>query len=201
MTHGARSLRFSCTGCGNCCRDYRVALTAADVGRLGLQSLTHAVEWLRAEQVDMVGEPGSFVVLPEGRRLLALKHVNGGCIFLNENRCTVYDKRPRSCRLFPFDVTLGRRSGVRRLRLLGQQRCEAEWAEALPPQRLASEKRAELRELAAYLRVVSQFNRLQKQRQRLGKRLLDAKVFFERLGPKTSASNAGASRAIPRSDS
>ena len=53
-----------------------------------------------------------------------------GAFFLNEDRCSVYDKRPRSCRLFP----------------------------------------------------------------------LDAKVFLERLMPATSASNAGALRAIPRSD-
>ena len=100
-------LAFRCTGCGNCCRNLRVALTAADLSRLSAatgQPATALVEWLAPEAVDMTGEPSSFVELGEGRRLMVLAQQAGACVLLGpDDRCRAYDARPLDCRAFPFD--------------------------------------------------------------------------------------------------
>ena len=60
------ALSFRCTGCGNCCRNLRVALTALDVKRLAAatgKATPTLVEWLAPDTVDMSGEPGSFGAL------------------------------------------------------------------------------------------------------------------------------------------
>src|SRR5690606_27050018 len=68
-------LTFHCNGCGDCCRSLRIALTHHDLRRLaaGLgRSPASFVEWLAPDAVDMTGEPGSFVELRVGRRLMVL---------------------------------------------------------------------------------------------------------------------------------
>ena len=39
---------------------------------------------------------------PEDHYALALKKGRGSCVFLNNRRCSVYDKRPTYCRQFPY---------------------------------------------------------------------------------------------------
>ncbi len=187
MTHGTRQLRFNCTACGHCCRHFRVPVTDADVRRL-TSTLSHGalieerLEWLSPQQVDMSGEPETFVELNVGRRLLVLRQVSEACVFLEGNRCSTYGTRPRSCRLYPWDVDLGRRGGVRRLRLLHQYTpCEATYDGVIRPQQLAEQKRLERRELAVYVQRVAVWNRRQRRRMRLGKALLAAEQFLESL--------------------
>lgn len=198
MTHDA--IRFSCTACGNCCRDYWVPVTDADL-RLLPVPLPGVVQWLDGQQVDMTGEPETFVVLPQGRRLLVLKRDQDGCCFLRENRCTIYSQRPRSCRNYPFDVTLDGAGNVRRLQLVGQERCLGARDGLHSAATLAQGKRAERGELQAYVEAVSRFNRRQKHRQRLGKRLLDETAFYEFLGLTPSPSSGAASPTTLGSDS
>lgn len=190
MTHGTRLLRFNCTACGQCCRDYRVPVTAADVRRLATalpdgETVANYLEWLSPLQVDMTGEPETFVHLPEGRRLLVLRHQDGACVLLRERHCSIHPARPRSCQLYPWDISLGRRGGVRRLVLLHEySACEATLNGHVRPQQLAEQKRWERAEIADYVRVVSDWNRLQGRRQRLRKPLLSATDFLARvLGP------------------
>ncbi len=187
MTHGTRQLRFNCTACGHCCRHFRVPVTDADVRRL-TSDVSHGglveerLEWLSPQEVDMSGEPETFVELSVGRRLLVLRQVNAACVFLEGNTCSTYASRPRSCRLYPWDVDLGRRGGVRRLRLLHEySACEATYDGFVQPQQLAEQKRIERRELAAYVRLVALWNRRQQRRMRLGKALLSAEHFLESL--------------------
>lgn len=204
MTHGTKHLRFHCTSCGNCCREFRVPVTDSDVRRMAaaMPSIEPAdwLDWLGPRDVDMSGEPETFVELPSGRRLLVLRQIDGACSRLAEQRCSVYEARPRSCRLFPWDVSLGRRGGVRRLALLpGAQVCESTQDGNTRPEHLADQKRWERAELAAYVRRVAAWNRLQARRKRLGKPLLDAARFLASLlrgehAPNvTSATTASAS--------
>jgi Fe-S-cluster containining protein len=178
-------LKFRCTECGECCRRFRVPLTGADVARLCAatgQPAEAFVEWLPPEAVDMTGEPGSFVRVAEGRRLLTLAHVAGrGCQFLDENRCTVHAHRPTTCRVYPFDVTFGKRAGIRSLRLLDMAGCEAAWDGANNPRSLVRDRQQEQRELAEYTAHVARFNRVQSHRQRLGKPLLTRQAFLQQL--------------------
>lgn len=186
MAHGTRLFGFNCTACGHCCRHFRVPVTDADVRRLnaGIQPRPFAewLEWMTPSEVDMTGEPETFVELPVGRRLLVLRHVENGCVFLQDNRCTLYASRPRSCRLYPWDVQLGRRGGVRRLKLIHQfEPCEATFDASVRPAHLAEQKWLERRELAAYVAKVMEWNRVQRRRQRLGKPLLTAEAFLAQI--------------------
>jgi Fe-S-cluster containining protein len=103
--------RFHCTECGDCCRRYRVPVTAADLARLSVatgEAWSALVEWLAPDGVDMTGEPESFVVLAEGRRLPVLAFHRGACRFLgDDNRCGTYAARPACCRTFPLEFRDG----------------------------------------------------------------------------------------------
>ena len=77
---------FRCTCCGNCCRFKVTPLKRSDVKRL---------------------EDAGLRYFYETRGELRLKRVNGRCIFLKDDRCTVHESRPQVCRDFPFFVEWG----------------------------------------------------------------------------------------------
>lgn len=70
---------IDCTQCGNCCRMLDVYLTEADADRL--ESRDHIVS---AEAVE---EWGRFAQKP--------------CPYFDGRLCTVYERRPESCRAYP----------------------------------------------------------------------------------------------------
>lgn len=188
MASGLGHLRFRCTGCGNCCRDLRVPLTDADLRRLVEatgRAPSELVAWLPTSAVDLIGEPGSLVQLEPGAglSLMVLAQSEGACALLGaDERCRVYDARPANCRLYPFAASFGRRGGIRRLRLLGGTDCDhardgANDAHAL---RRADERRwAEHR---SFLARISHWNRAQRYRSLLGRRLHGASEFLAFLG-------------------
>jgi Fe-S-cluster containining protein len=175
VAHGLLHLRFSCSNCGHCCRDLRVPLTLSDARNLPRSALA----WLSPDAVDMTGEPESFVELEEGRRLLALQQRGGACVFLAEDRCTLYTQRPRACRLYPFDVSLGRKHGIRRLKLLEPALCSGDTAGWTNPARLARQQRTHHDELEEHVAAVQRFNRKQRHRHRMGLPLLSAEHFLQ----------------------
>jgi Fe-S-cluster containining protein len=89
-----KGLRFSCTQCGNCCRnhgDYTyVYLAEADVlaiaGHLGLSRAAFLEAWCREE--------GGWI---------QLRMDEPACPFLEgDNRCGIYPVRPKQCATWPF---------------------------------------------------------------------------------------------------
>lgn len=90
----AEGLRFTCTGCGDCCTGgpgyvwVNQAEIDALAARLGLPSLEFERRFVR--QVGV-------------RRTLA-ERKNYDCVFLDgeTRKCTVYEGRPRQCRTWPF---------------------------------------------------------------------------------------------------
>jgi len=186
-------LTFRCTGCGNCCRSLRVAVTCFDVARLARSTAAlprELVAWLAPESVDMTGEPESFVELSEGRRLLVLAQQRGACRLLGaDNRCGVYAARPRDCRAFPFDFApLGSATPAaasastpekRRLGLLPLSDCDYASDGQNDVAQLAAEDRARWDELERYQALVARWNREAWHRRRLHKRLGDAQQFLD----------------------
>lgn len=165
-------LTFRCNGCGACCKSLRVALTHHDLRRLASELSTPAallVDWLTPEEVDMIGEPESFVELSAGRRLMVLRHRAGSCQLLDRDRCSGYAARPLDCELFPFDLSRDSRGRVTQLSLLQLDGCNEEPG---PRGELASIERTDARrwaELADYQREVARWNRLSRHRRRFGR--------------------------------
>lgn len=93
----AQGLKFSCTGCGNCCtgsagftwvsEDEIDALAA----RLGMDRAAFCARYTRT-------------VWRGGVQRVSLEEKRGGdCVFWRKGAgCTVYEQRPRQCRTWPF---------------------------------------------------------------------------------------------------
>jgi Fe-S-cluster containining protein len=189
IVQGLEHLVFRCTGCGNCCKTLRVAVTARDLGRLvraTAEPCAELVEWLAPDTVDMSGEPASFVELPAGRRLMVLAQRAGGgaCRWLDSSeRCSVYAARPYDCRLYPFHLDrLLERADVASLSLLSFTDCDHERDGETDVDALLQDDSARSRELAEYQRVVARWNHLQRHRRRLRHPLGSAADFFAFCG-------------------
>jgi Fe-S-cluster containining protein len=149
------------------------------------RAASQIVAWLPTRDVDLIGEPGSLVLLDHdaGHVLMVLAQQSGACVFLgSDERCAAYEARPGNCRLYPFAASFGPRGGIRRLRLLGGTHCDhardgVNDAHAL---RIADERRwAEHR---SYLARLSLWNRGQRHRSLLGRRLQGCREFLDFLG-------------------
>jgi len=175
--------RFRCTGCGDCCRMHRVPVTAADVARLkeATAELEAAfVQWLAPDEIDMTGEPESFVVLREGRKLPVLAFRDGGCRFLEGGRhCTVYAARPLCCRTFPIELESPDDGAMpRRLTVLQDAACPGEFDARPDHDGLSARLDARQRELEEHVALVAEWNRRQRRRGLAGKRPEGVEAFF-----------------------
>lgn len=72
-------------GCAKCCLKTKMLLTSSDV-----------------ERIEKLGfNQAHFVVEGKGG-WLRLKNREGKCVFLKENKCSIYPWRPMGCRLYPL---------------------------------------------------------------------------------------------------
>ena len=190
MTPFAAAPRGGCPGCGDCCRTVRVPLTHRDLERLtaatGLDAAAHA-EWLGPDEIDMTGEPETFVRLRAGRRLLVLRHLGGGCCHLVGDRCAVYPARPLACAAFPHDVAEAGAAAPTVIALAGAPcvlGAPADEASVL------DRVRALRAELAEYAALVGAWNQRQRRRQRLGRLPEPTERFFAHLARACSEADA-----------
>lgn len=172
---------FRCPRCADCCRVVRVPLTDADLRRLnagtGIEPAA-LVEWLGPDDIDMTGEPETFVALRPGRRLMVLKHGSDGCQFLTEERCSVYPHRPSTCAAYPFELSEG--PGVPSVIRLPGAICEPD---ALPaPEEVSRANGLVTEELRSYAERVVEWNRQQRRRTHLHRLPAEAPAFFQFLG-------------------
>lgn len=105
------SVLFHCRLCGDCCRNVEdsVMLEALDAYRLGrcLRERTSMVSTIE-DVYSWFAHPAAL----EGGYPIFLLNTCGkdhACTFLEQGRCSVYDARPRVCRLYPFTVDTGER--------------------------------------------------------------------------------------------
>lgn len=89
-------LRFECTRCGACCRrdDGHLFLSAVDLRRLA-EHLTLSDEEFFLQYCEIVD-------VRLAQRVSLAADPDGRCVFLDGNRCAVYEHRPLQCRSFPF---------------------------------------------------------------------------------------------------
>ena len=99
--------RYSCQGCGSCCRWWPIDVTAAERNRL----LAHdwASESPRLRGISLFEE-----TKPRGGRQgkIQTAHIDGRCVFLEEdNRCLIHEvlgleAKPAVCRRFPVRLAV-----------------------------------------------------------------------------------------------
>jgi len=158
--------RFRCTACGACCRSMRVVLTHRDLLRLSgaVADLEQRLAWLGPDEVDMTDEPGSFVELSLGRRIMTLAWKDGGCGFLGaDGQCGVYAERPLDCRAYPLDFS---EKHARLLPLLDN--CEMAWDATTDLSLAETEDGVRWTELAEYQALVAAWNQSARRRRRMG---------------------------------
>jgi len=159
-----RFLGFRCTGCGNCCRGTVVMVTDADLRRIaegtGLP-LDRIVRFVPEDEANIPARSSWWVRFGDGRAVMALRHRAGGaCAFLDaEDRCTIYDHRPVTCREHPFNVTLTDSGAVEHLSISRIVDCPHDWDGHLTRGDLRSVVRWNERQSEAYLDRVRAWNR------------------------------------------
>lgn len=156
-------LGFRCTGCGNCCRETVVLLTDADVVRIAEGTGKAPREFVRffgPDTVEMGSRHPLWVRFDGGRAVMALKWQGGHCIFLDsDNRCSIYDHRPVTCREHPFNVTLSDTGAVERISLSRVVKCPHDWDGRASLNAIRSVVRWNERQSDAYEEKVKVWNR------------------------------------------
>jgi Fe-S-cluster containining protein len=92
-------VRFSCIGCGRCCRGEPGAVFfTPDEGRRIAEGIEVNGERFTEEEFTKI-----FVTMKWGRPSLR-ERSNGDCVFYDAElaRCKIYPLRPAQCALFPF---------------------------------------------------------------------------------------------------
>jgi Fe-S-cluster containining protein len=172
-------LRFRCTGCGNCCKEPLLPLTAGDVRRISEHTGDKPkdfIRWVDRHGIEMDDEPEGFVMLRQGKRVMVLRHEGGGCTYLgDDNRCTIYEARPLGCRIFPFDPTFGKDGKLRRLKLIQAADClyELDGKNNVKETQEASDD---------WHDKIAEWNKVQKKNKRSGRAAGTASQFFAFLG-------------------
>ncbi len=91
--------KFSCTGCGECCRRWHVALSEDEIKRL------EGFEWDDSDRI-----PNEVTTTINGYKYIA--HAKEGhCIYLNtsNNMCKIHGRfginsKPKGCRIYPYNI-------------------------------------------------------------------------------------------------
>lgn len=100
---GRQAVRFTCSCCASCCKNVRnsIALEPLDAFRIVQHNRKNGNE---KSLDDILWEIADLKELTRGFHVFVLKTVNDGglCTMLKDDRCTIYQVRPRTCRLYPF---------------------------------------------------------------------------------------------------
>ena len=162
-TDWRKYLKFRCTGCGNCCVGTVVMLTDADVGRITEgtgREVTEFVRFVPQADVHIPKRDPWWVRVGAQKAVMALKWKRGRCVFLDaENRCTIYEHRPVTCREHPFeiDVDAGRR--ITDIRLSTIVDCPHDWDGKISQREMKAVAAWNDRQSDAYLEKVIAWNR------------------------------------------
>ena len=158
-------LKFNCTGCGNCCRDTVVCLTDADVRRIVDEAGRAAhtfVQFYSEEEVALSKRSPFWVSLGKQKMIMGLRWTQGHCMFLDQdNRCTIYDHRPVTCRQHPFDIQLSETGAVTHLSLSRVVDCPHDWNGSLTRRGLRSLLCWNDRQTVRYFAKVKKWNNTQ----------------------------------------
>lgn len=161
-------------------------LTDEDVRRISERTgdpPREIVRFIDRHAIDMDDEPEAFAILRQGRRIMILRHQNGGCRYLGEDaRCSIYGARPLGCRIFPFDPSFDKQGALRRLKLIQATDCPHELDGDNDAQALRALHTRYQAATRHYQEKIAAWNRQQKQRRRAGKLAQSGAKFLQFLG-------------------
>lgn len=103
---------YRCRQCGQCCQNVKdeIMLESLDAYRLANYLLMKGETISGIEDVfNQYGIPRPLTVLGLPVFLLKTNEKDDSCVFLKNNRCSIYPVRPRTCRIYPFTVAPGER--------------------------------------------------------------------------------------------
>lgn len=97
------TMKFACTQCGRCCRQRgksRVYVNSAEVSAIATQLKLDRREFVQTytEQV----EHGKDILIALKLKSNNLDNRKRECVFLENNKCTVYENRPVQCQTYPY---------------------------------------------------------------------------------------------------
>lgn len=87
--------KHKCTGCGQCCINSKPKLNPYDILILSKKLKISMAKFLQKY---------AYVRIEDDKFPTAYLKTSGSCPFLENNRCSVYEFRPFTCRLFPLGV-------------------------------------------------------------------------------------------------
>ena len=86
----------------NCCKEFVITITAFDLLRIA-QKIKNYEKYIEIRPANLINLQEEFVLeFKEGYGILAIK--SHPCIFLKENKCSIWNFAPMSCRLYPFNI-------------------------------------------------------------------------------------------------
>ncbi len=161
-------------------------LTDGDVKRIAKgtgEKPEDFIRWVDRHGIEMDDEPEGFVMLRQGKRVMVLRHMNGGCYFLGkDNRCTIYKSRPLGCRAFPFDGTFSKDGKLRHLKLIQAADCKYELDGKNDVDEIYKLDQRHEKAGDDFYDQIADWNSAQKKRKRSGKAAGTAREFFQFLG-------------------
>lgn len=162
-----RYLNFRCTGCGNCCRRTHVLVTDEDVRRIERGAGRSPKDFLRFvgdDDIQIEQRSPWWIRFDSGRGVLALKHRRGGaCIFLDdEDRCTIYEHRPVTCREHPFEVEVSDSGKLEFIALSDIVECPHDWDGTISRREMIATSRWNEQQSDEFLDDVQRWNRRRK---------------------------------------
>lgn len=86
-------LKFKCTGCGKCCTGSPGVVWVTE------QEIEKMAAFLKLNFKDFTKR---YIRTVNGRLALVELRKNYDCIFLKDNKCSLYEVRPKQCRTFPW---------------------------------------------------------------------------------------------------
>jgi hypothetical protein len=98
-----KEFQFECQRCGNCCNTIEgyTFLELAELFELS-QKLKKSLKTLLEEYIEFREEPLKLKGKEYRFKFFTTKQKNGACVFLQSQKCSIYEFRPFQCRQFPF---------------------------------------------------------------------------------------------------
>lgn len=82
--------QIDCTSCANCCREGEAGISNRDIEKLA-KFIGVSREEFRQH----------YTMRASDNELILKRTDEEGCVFLKDNRCSVYEARPKACKLYP----------------------------------------------------------------------------------------------------